>query len=242
MNSLNFKGKIHVFADGSSKGNPGPGGWGTVICDPSGKVCELGGFENLTTNNKMELKATIEGLKWSLSNKYNHLLVLTDSKYVLDGIESWVYQWEKSGWRTSTGKPVANQDLWQELLTFVRLCKSYTDIVWQYVPGHQGVVGNERVDFIAQSFASQRPCELFSGKFSDYTFSNILNLAPSSPVKSHKVSSLSKPVYLSYVDGVLLRHPDWKTCELNVKGRKGAKYKKIVSKEEEEETLKKWGL
>src|SRR3989344_5790793 len=101
-------GKIVIFSDGASKGNPGPGGWAAV-------VVELGGFEKHTTNNRMELLAAIEGLRAANTEPAGERTVYTDSSYVINGITKWVKGWKKNGWKTKEKKSVINQDLWQAL-------------------------------------------------------------------------------------------------------------------------------
>jgi len=136
---------IIVHTDGSSRGNPGPGGWGTVI-EQDDKVIELGGSEPHTTNNRMELTAAIKSLKFASDEK---ILIYTDSEYVMKGITEWIHNWQKKGWKTAGRKPVLNQDLWQELLKLT----AGKEVEWKYVAGHAGVHLNERADVIATTFA-----------------------------------------------------------------------------------------
>lgn len=131
-----------MYTDGACKGNPGPGGWGAFLIY-KGHEKELCGGEPLTTNNRMELSAVIEGLK-SL-NRQCAVCVITDSQYVKNGIESWLTGWKHKGWRTAAGKPVANQDLWLALDEQV----SRHQVRWQWVRGHTGDPGNERADGLA---------------------------------------------------------------------------------------------
>src|SRR5436309_2239971 len=107
---------ILIFCDGACSGNPGPGGWGAIVALPSGTVLELGGFQSATTNNQMELKATIEALS-SIAGVSGSVVVYTDSSYVIQGITKWIWNWKRHGWVTSTGGAVANQDLWEALLS-----------------------------------------------------------------------------------------------------------------------------
>jgi ribonuclease HI len=142
-----------IYTDGSSRGNPGPGGWAAILI--SGKeVKELGGREEHTTNNRMELKAAIEGLKAvPVGSK---ILLRADSKYVVKGITIWIRSWLAKNWLTVAKKPVLNQDLWQELLK----ATEGKDIKWKVIPGHAGIKYNERADIIATSFADNVPIEL----------------------------------------------------------------------------------
>lgn len=143
---------IEIYTDGSSLGNPGPGGWGTVVVDKSKIIMELGGFDKQTTNNRMELQAVIEALKYVHKiHKEDMVTIHADSAYVLNGITSWVFGWEKNGWRTANKKPVLNQELWQELIGLVRGFKS--KIIWQKVKGHSGHIYNDKADEIATSCA-----------------------------------------------------------------------------------------
>ena len=117
-------------------------------------IHELGGFEANTTNNRMELKGVIEALKYIKNSglKDSEVIVHADSSYVLGGIESWVANWEKNGWKTANKKPVLNQELWQELIALVRSCP--LPLSFKKVKGHSGHVHNERADEIATSCSS----------------------------------------------------------------------------------------
>ena len=121
---------IRVFTDGACSGNPGNGGWGVVIIRDT-KIFKHNGSESDTTNNRMELKAAIEGIK--LAADESKLMLYTDSKYVMDGITSWIGNWKKNNWLTSSKKPVKNQDLWEQLDT---LNERY-NVSWKWVKGHQ---------------------------------------------------------------------------------------------------------
>ena len=138
---------VVVYTDGACSGNPGPGGWAARIKYPDGRVHELGNAEDETTNNRMELRAAIEGLKL-LEKEGSAITVVTDSEYVRKGITEWIIGWKRRGWRTAAKKPVLNQDLWSEL---DRL--NADGIRWQYTRGHAGDEDNERCDDIAQAFA-----------------------------------------------------------------------------------------
>jgi ribonuclease HI len=150
---------IIVFTDGASKRNPGPGGWGVVIVTPDGHVTELGGGAPLTTNNKMELTGAIEALT-CLRDVPGKVAVYTDSTYVIQGIESWVHNWKRRGWKTATGGEVLNRELWEDLsaLTAARPPRSMS---WHYVRGHVGIPGNERVDAIADAYAVKGRTDLY---------------------------------------------------------------------------------
>jgi ribonuclease HI len=149
--------KIEIYTDGSSLGNPGPGGWGVVFVSDSKIIDERGGGEANTTNNRMELKAVIEALKNICKEKnkiQSEVVIYADSAYVLGGVTTWIHGWEKNGWKTSNKKQVLNQELWKELISLVRTFKG--KITWQKVKGHAGVIYNERADEIATSHASRQ--------------------------------------------------------------------------------------
>ena len=133
---------IEIYTDGACKGNPGVGGWGALL--KSGPhTREIFGGEALTTNNRMELTAVIRALE--ALKKPSHVRLHTDSKYVQQGISSWIHQWKKRGWRTADKKPVKNEDLWREL---DELATKHV-IEWLWVRGHAGHDGNERADELA---------------------------------------------------------------------------------------------
>jgi ribonuclease HI len=232
---------ITIFSDGSSRGNPGPGGWGAIVATCE-KVTELGGRENHTTNNRMELLGAINGLS-SLrgkASKSGEIVVNTDSSYVINGITKWVYGWQKNGWKSSTKEDVVNQDLWKELIKV----SSSKKIKWNYVGGHIGVPGNERCDEIATSFADKKEIELFKGKLLEYEF-DISDTKGCGAKSSKKKSKNKGPAYsyLSLVNGKLNIDKTWAECEKRVKGIKGnVKFKKATSGEEEKEILKEWGI
>ena len=140
---------VAAATDGACSGNPGPGGWGALIRFEDGSVEEFGGHEPATTNNRMELQAALALLQ-RLRDLPRHpdLTLRTDSKYLIDGLGSWMAGWKRKGWKTAAGKPVLNQDLWQAL-DQARLA----DVPLSYVKGHSGDPDNERVDRIAVAYA-----------------------------------------------------------------------------------------
>lgn len=138
-----------IYTDGACSGNPGPGGWGVVVYFADGSVHELGGGNPQTTNNRMEMQAAIAALEFlKQSGQQAAIELYTDSEYVKNGITQWIHGWKKKGWKTSTGKPVLNQDLWQVLDAL-----SSPQVQWRYVRGHAGDPGNERCDTIARAFS-----------------------------------------------------------------------------------------
>jgi ribonuclease HI len=144
--------EVEAFTDGACLGNPGPGGWAALL-RAKGVERLLAGGDPATTNNRMELMAAIGALE-ALKRRCEVLLV-TDSRYVMQGIEEWVPKWRANGWRTTDRKPVKNQDLWQRLSAAV---DGHT-VRWQWVRGHNGHAENERVDQAAREQA-----ELMKGK------------------------------------------------------------------------------
>jgi ribonuclease HI len=133
---------VILYTDGACRGNPGPGGWG-VFLQYGEQEKKLYGFEQTTTNNRMELMAVIEGLK-ALTRPCG-IVLNTDSKYVLQGITEWLPNWKKNGWKTAARKPVKNDDLWKQLDSEV----ARHEIEWQWVKGHSGNHGNEMADSLA---------------------------------------------------------------------------------------------
>lgn len=251
-----------IFTDGSSRGNPGPGGWGVIIVKHDNsqtdadytqtdaekskkKIIELGGREEHTTNNRMELQAAISALSflsnYRLKTKDYKLILYTDSSYVINGITKWVFGWQKNNWITKEKKEVLNRDLWEKLSKLVQNKK----IEWKYVGGHVGIVGNERCDMIATGFADGATVDLYNGSIENYPIPNILNIffdeskakAKSSSSARSKAPAFS---YVSKVDGIIEKHKTWKECEIRVKGVSGAKYKKSLTKDEEKKIIEEW--
>jgi ribonuclease HI len=134
---------IKIYTDGACKGNPGIGGWGALLIQNEQSI-EIFDGELETTNNRMELMAVIQALNHATSIK-DDVQIYTDSSYVQKGIQEWIYNWKKNGWRSSNKKPVKNQDLWQKLDKL----NSSLNVEWFWVKGHAGHPGNERADFLA---------------------------------------------------------------------------------------------
>jgi len=133
---------VMLYTDGACKGNPGPGGWGALL-QYKGVEKELWGGEPETTNNRMELTAVIEGLK--ALKRPSRVRIVTDSQYVKNGMQQWIHNWKRNGWRTAAKKPVKNAELWRELDRLVNLHQ----VEWEWVRGHSGHPENERVDALA---------------------------------------------------------------------------------------------
>ncbi len=133
---------VEIYTDGACRGNPGRGGWGALLIYGKHRKRLYGG-ETETTNNRMELTATIEALN-ALKGK-RRVILHTDSKYVKDGIESWMANWKSRNWKTANKKPVKNKDLWLALDEAV----GRHELVWKWVKGHTGNPGNEEADALA---------------------------------------------------------------------------------------------
>jgi ribonuclease HI len=144
---------VDLFTDGASLGNPGPGGWGAILRWRDVEK-ELSGGSPLTTNNRMELTAAIEGL--SALRRPCTVRIYSDSTYVRDGITRWINLWRRNGWRTADRRPIKNIDLWQKLAeTMAR-----HQVEWHWVRGHSGHPENERADRLARNAARRQQAEL----------------------------------------------------------------------------------
>lgn len=152
-----------IYTDGACSGNPGPGGWGTVLYLVDGGVHEIGGGESPTTNNRMEMQAAIAGLTLLRdSGQTEPVTIHTDSEYVLKGITQWIAGWKRRGWVNSAKKPVLNRDLWETLDSVTTEVNQTLErpLQWIYVRGHSGDPGNERCDTIARAYAAKRAIAL----------------------------------------------------------------------------------
>lgn len=233
---------IIVFSDGACSGNPGPGGWGTVIVLRDASVKELGGGDEATTNNRMEMMGVVRALEY-LKGTPGPIDFYTDSVYVIRGITQWIWGWRRNGWKTSDGKEVSNQDLWERLSALVQSRSALGKIEWKYSRGHIGIPGNERCDEIAVAFSKKYYIPLFEGSILKYSVP-IMDLPentdlPEYKPKTEKVAAFG---YLSNLGGIVYMHKDWGACERRVKGQSGAKFKKVLSRSEVAEVLKSWGL
>ena len=137
-----MKNKVIIYTDGACKGNPGVGGWGAVLTYKD-KIKKIYGYEEKTTNNRMELKAAIEALSYLKSK--SEVVIFTDSKYLMEGINSWIENWKTNNWRTSNKKEVKNIDLWKDIDKY----NNYHAIEWNWVKGHSGDIGNDTADELA---------------------------------------------------------------------------------------------
>jgi ribonuclease HI len=229
--SVRLEGPV-AYTDGGCIGNPGPGGWGVHVEYPDGRVIELGGAELQTTNNRMELRAAIEAARAVAD--WPQATIVADSQYVLRGITEWLAGWKRNGWLTTTGQPVVNRDLWEELDTV-----SSDRLTWEWAKGHSGVPGNERCDEIASWFAeSIRP--LTGGRH--IPTHGAARRSPRNGTSHSRASSSAGASYISLVDGIPARHATWSDCEQRVKGVKSARFKKVRSPAEADEVFASWGV
>jgi len=251
---------ITIFTDGSSRGNPGPGGWGAIVVTGSREVSEsieiseLGGGEKNTTNNRMELMAAAKAFSFinkNLGTAGSEIDVYTDSAYLINGITKWVHGWKKNGWKTKTKEDVLNKDLWlmiDDELNGGRAGSqggSSLGIKWHHIGGHVGIVGNERCDEIATAFASGG-IDLYSGPVHPYQKllgdRDILDISHDADLAATKKSSSSRSAakaysYVSKVNGKVETHKTWLECEKRVKGMRGVRFKKALNKAEELEII-----
>ena len=202
----------------------------------NGKVVELGGAEQHTTNNRMELMAALRGLQHAKQLPAGPRIVRTDSSYVINGITKWVFGWQKNGWKTQDKKDVLNKDLWSDLVEAAH----GQQVAWEYVGGHVGIAGNERVDTIASEYALGKEIKLFRGKIEEYEV-DIMDLSHDVVLKDKKSAGKSRSTtkafsYISEIGGVVLVHKSWPECEARVRG-KHARFKKAISPLEEADII-----
>ena len=136
---------IKIYTDGACSGNPGIGGWGVVIVNDK-EIIKLNGGKHETTNNQMELTAAIQALEYFPEKKT--ITLYTDSKYVKDGVTSWIKKWKINGWKTANKKSVKNKDLWQSLDQHI----SRHNVEFQWIKGHAGIQFNEQADVLARKY------------------------------------------------------------------------------------------
>lgn len=139
---------ILIWSDGACKGNPGPGGWASIV-QKDGESQEIYGSVRKTTNNIMELTAALQGIR--LTPTGSQIVLTTDSKYLINGITEWIKNWKKKGWRKKDGSPVLNQELWQKLDAESQTRR----IEWMWIKGHSGHPQNERCDQLANIAISE---------------------------------------------------------------------------------------
>ena len=225
---------LTIYTDGASRGNPGPGGWGAIIL-VDGYAMEIAGAAKKATNNQMELEAVISVLSDSGAKAHKGPIVVhSDSAYVINGLTSWMYGWEKKGWVTMAKTPVENKAMWQKALV---LAKEYGDrLTFTKVSGHAGDLYNERCDELAVAAALGKKETHFQGSQKDYdVFLKEIGTTAKKAAPKKKKSTTTGPAYayVSIVGGKVYSDKTWAACEARVKGKKGAKYKKVFSKAEE---------
>ena len=165
---------VAAACDGACSGNPGPGGWGALLRFDDGSVQEFGGAEANTTNNRMELTAALTLLeRLAVLPRHPDLSIRTDSKYLIDGFSKWINGWKRKGWRTASGSPVLNRDLW-EALDGARI----QGLPLTYVKGHSGDPDNDRCDVIAVAFSKGNPIQLAAGEVVEAAPAKAVDLAP----------------------------------------------------------------
>lgn len=235
LESTDMNDKVIIYTDGSSRGNPGPGGWGAIVLKGH-NVIELAGHEDKTTNNRMELTAAINALLKTDST--NPIRIFTDSEYLINGITKWVFGWSSKDWKTASNGDVLNKDLWQKLMKLTAERK----VEWKKVKGHAGHPANERVDELATCLADNEDIKLFKGSIKDYpvdlTQPTLEQVSPSAEFKK----SAKAYSYVSLVDGELKIHHSWQDCKDRVEGKSGARFRKTISKSDQQEIIKSWGL
>ncbi|MDB5255067.1 MAG: RNase [Candidatus Nomurabacteria bacterium] len=242
------KKELIIYTDGASRGNPGPGGWAAVVL-AGDYALEIAGNKTPATNNQMELAAVEAVLADSGALAWDGSVVLySDSMYVINGLTKWAKGWERNGWITSTKTPVENKAQWQNLLV---LMKEYGKrISIEKVKGHAGDLYNERCDELAVDAALGKNPVLFSGTVAEYKtfldengYSEIgTGKMSTSPKKASSSKGEAAYSYVSMVDGVVHADKTWAECEKRVKGKKGAKYKKVFSKAEETDLMQDYTL
>lgn len=240
---------VIIYTDGASRGNPGPGGWGAVLIVPRSdmrKVFELGGHEDTTTNNRMELAgldgALDKAADFDLETGNAPIVVHTDSAYTINAITKWIYGWQKNGWKTTAGEPVANREILESIFEKLVRLKLRHEITFTKVSGHSGVVLNERADDIATGFADSSHPLLFTGSFTDYE-KLLSQMKPKPKTAASKKSSSAKAYsYVSLVGGAIHVDKSWPDCEKRVKGVAGARFQKSLSPEDEQELIGRFTL
>jgi ribonuclease HI len=245
-----------AFCDGACSGNPGPGGWGAVVWNSeTDLVYELGGALNPTTNNQMELTAAIEVLTFiqGRGGSEDPVHIASDSSYMIKGLTEWVPNWKKRNWQKVDGQSVMNQEFWKKLDA---VAAKFPKLYFHQILGHSGNPENERADQIAVAFSQgAENFKLYSGarlQHPDTIFKGITaqDIRPWIESGQAKASSAPRPkkskatrapgsYYISVLDGKLERHNDWGSCETRVKGKSGAKFKKVKNASEESEFLSK---
>ncbi len=249
-----------IFCDGACSGNPGIGGWGSILSNGL-NVVEMGGFIAATTNNRMEIFAALQSLRYIIhqDQPISKITIYTDSKYLINSVTEWIFGWKRNNWKTKSGEPVKNKDLFEDLFLVLQEIKN-VEVDWSYVPGHSGIAGNERADQIAVGLLKKdQSLVLFKGKIEDYKYIDYNDLKISSSESnsktdlknSHESSFKSdspvqaknnKPTlgYVSFINGQIKVYKHWPQCQLDVQGKSYAKFKKFSSEPELFTILQTW--
>jgi ribonuclease HI len=204
VEKTNFSSHLIMYTDGACSGNPGPGGWGSLIFYEN-LIYEIGGFESVTTNNRMEILSVLKVLEWAQSRSWTpHTIeIYSDSKYLIQSATLWYKGWMRRGWVTSSGEPVKNRDLFESLIKTIDFFKkeNKSKVQWTYVPGHKGFAGNERVDAIAVSYSRGYNLNppLYEGLSTEYYFDFLKETEPLrlNHCESKKESFVSKKELVS---------------------------------------------
>jgi ribonuclease HI len=231
--------QIIIFTDGASSGNPGPGGWGALVAYDK-KVTELGGGEERSTNNRMELTAVLESLSFVIEQGVSNIPITlyTDSSYVANGATLWIKGWQNRNWTNQAGDSIANVDLWKKMNEVLK----DVSVKIIRISGHSGIPGNERVDEIATGYIKENQNYLYHGPLDGYSV-DILNTKVDEGAKKEKDRKKGKAYsYVSLIGKDFMVHYTWDECKKRVEGAKGAKYKKALSQEDEESIKKSWGI
>lgn len=163
--------ELAIYTDGSSLGNPGKGGWGAVFVGNK-QALELGEKHADVTNNQMEMLAVYKALEEVVELAINNYVITvhSDSMYVVNGLNEWIFNWKKKNWKRSDGKPVLNKSLWEDIQRVREFVEVENKVIFQHVKAHNGHTQNERADDIARGFAEGEDIDLFTGALKDYKF------------------------------------------------------------------------
>ncbi len=253
LSPISNRGIAWAYTDGACSGNPGRGGWAYIVAYQDSKnkfkIIEASGYEKSTTNNRMEMDAVLKVMRHLKQSGFDQqVYCFTDSSYVASGLNAWVFGWARNGWKKKDGSDVANADLWENLMQAKKAFKKFELLV---VPGHSQVLGNEYVDQLAvAAYEQSEGVSVREVSDGGRAIVEAFKLAPllreemdkSSESGKKKSSSKKALFYMSLVGGELQKHQSWSECEARVKGRSGAKFKKVTVPEEEAEIKKGWGL
>ncbi len=244
------KNSIIIHTDGAAKGNPGSGGWGSIIIINNEKVIELGGGVARATNNQMELQAMIEGLDHvakKIKPEGVQINIFSDSNYLLNGITSWIEGWKKNGWQTKAKQDVLNREYWEKLDEIKNKLSIKNELTFNKVKGHAGDPLNERCDDIASGFGLKEKLNLFSGSLKEheqlfgFTDEDVKHPMLDKKTPPKTVGGIAYS-YVSCVANKVFTDKTWVDCESRVKGKSGAKFKKVFSKQEEQDLIALWSL